>query len=47
MTGKRIKTDVEVNDDIKQRRVKSYQKISFHIRKMDSMFKGEYSGESP
>jgi len=31
-----------VLEAIKRKRVKSYQKISFSIRKMDEMFKGEY-----
>ena len=34
-SGMRINTVAETMEHIKKRRVKSYQKISFNIRKMD------------
>jgi hypothetical protein len=37
--GMRINTVGETLENIKKRRVKSYQKISFSIRKMDEIFK--------
>jgi hypothetical protein len=42
LTGKRLKSSAEVLEDIKVKRVKSYQKISFSIRKMDCLFKSEF-----
>lgn len=38
-SGMRINTVAETMEHIKKQRVKSYQKISFSIRKMDEMFK--------
>lgn len=40
-TGMKVRSMEEVMEDIKTKRVKSYQKISFSIRKMDQIFKGK------
>ena len=40
-TGMKIRTMKEVMEDIKTKRVRSYQKISVSIRKMDQIFKGK------
>ena len=50
LDGKRIKTDAEVYETIKNKRAKSYQKLSFSIRKMDYLYKADYKkgeGSSP
>lgn len=36
-----LKTDAEIFERIKAKRVHSYKQISFSIRKMDTIFKGK------